>query len=433
MTQSDILNAIQEHLKTLFKEPTPEILSVYEIAKDYYGEDNVDLQPSPEIGYIFYDTYCTWERLSIFLSLSENFLNRITEKRRDWLEYLAANDSELVPAFLEELTYEKLKEQVPYYSIFVKFDNITITNEHDSSQPIEQMFVYIPILDSGKHKFRMRWTRTITSARHTAAGYAHSHLPTISSGVWGGWQNPCLGSGPITMTIESLDSEYDLDLWGLFFLELDKCIRTESLSGGPYIGMSNIVDGQSIERTHTVLSSREQTIEKEQRNQILVRLIKSNKLRFYFDVDRIRIANSFTEFTALASQCALDVIMAQLLSTVPAERLTEDYIRNCLRHHVLGGNLKVGTITPDGRVVYYSSYHSTTADVTSEVPFKFKGEQVYFKVLSNEEDEEIQNLFYLLKADHITYIYNQLEIIANYHYGNFKLRGTSKPQKRRKA
>lgn len=57
------------------------------------------------------------------------------------------------------------------------------------------------------------------------------------------FMTPCLGSGPIATTIAYLSLDYDVYRWQLFCLELKKYLETESLSGGPYRRLEEIYSG----------------------------------------------------------------------------------------------------------------------------------------------------------------------------------------------
>jgi hypothetical protein len=69
--------------------------------------------------------------------------------------------------------------------------------------------------------------------------YCHSHV-SFYRGNELSWLNPCLGTGPIRNTIETLHTKNDPNIWGLFLFELDRYVRVESLAGIPYRRMDSI-------------------------------------------------------------------------------------------------------------------------------------------------------------------------------------------------
>lgn len=75
------------------------------------------------------------------------------------------------------------------------------------------------------------------------------------------WNNGCLGEGPIKNTIyklsDSLRSHYkDPIMWTLFCFELDKYVRTESVQGVPYFRMRDIVSRSISPRIHAIIFPR---------------------------------------------------------------------------------------------------------------------------------------------------------------------------------
>lgn len=82
--------------------------------------------------------------------------------------------------------------------------------------------------------------RTTFSNEQWASGYSHSHIPRIYHQEIPRWANPCLGRGPINNTIMDLKNEYEEAVWMLFCQELALYVTVESLAGGPYIRMEEI-------------------------------------------------------------------------------------------------------------------------------------------------------------------------------------------------
>ena len=159
----------------LHKELMEKPLKVYEIFKDFFGENLVDLQGFPNL------------------------------------------DPES-PA-LGESGYSGY--------IIVRFPDVTVTNEHDRSVDIKEVYVKLRIDHTGSLIGKFGLSRAHFPMSHLKSNYAHSHIPGIPS-LGTPFLDPCLGSGPINNTINSLNVDFDEDLWSLFCLELQKNREKES-------------------------------------------------------------------------------------------------------------------------------------------------------------------------------------------------------------
>lgn len=122
-------------------------------------------------------------------------------------------------------------------NIIIHWDKITITSENDNTHEILDLYARIRLTVSGRY-MDVKLIRSTFTKDEATAGYVHSHVVRANGRVE--FEPPCFGKGPIRNTITSLAQDYDEDLWRLFFVELDRFVRVESLSGGPYIRMSSI-------------------------------------------------------------------------------------------------------------------------------------------------------------------------------------------------
>ena len=123
------------------------------------------------------------------------------------------------------------------YKIIVYYPSVVVTNEKGNSTTIKKLFICVPVELSGKMAtYGFSMTRSQYSLEEIQADYSHSHLPGISPF----FNSPCLGTGPLAFTQRSLQRDYDLNLWRLFCVELDKYVHVESIAGVPYRYLSNI-------------------------------------------------------------------------------------------------------------------------------------------------------------------------------------------------
>ena len=176
-----------EQLGKDYDECLKRINGVYEVFKDYFGEERVDLQNvASKTHYI--NNYTT--------------LNSVT--------------------------------------IIVHFPEVTVTNEYNSSVNITDLWAKIKVSYSGTIRGTFTLNRSSYTKKQWVSDYMHSHIPGIPKTDVSKFLEPCLGTGPIRATIASLATEYDTSLWYLFCRELDVYTKTESIAGVPYRRMSNI-------------------------------------------------------------------------------------------------------------------------------------------------------------------------------------------------
>lgn len=185
-----------EVIKEAYSKFIENINKVYDVFKDYYGEDRVDL------------------------------LDVISEE-----SYINCNKSLLSPILPSNSR--------PY--ILVYFPEVTITNENDISTDIKKLWAKIIIDEEGRLMGSFSLNRSHYTLLHWNANYMHSHIQRIPKEDIKSFLSPCLGSGPIRDTIASLNHDYDESLWMLFCRELDVYTKVESLAGVPYMRISNIV------------------------------------------------------------------------------------------------------------------------------------------------------------------------------------------------
>lgn len=131
-------------------------------------------------------------------------------------------------------------------TIIVHFPYLTVTNENDRSVDITHLFVKVKVDTNGQERGYFTMNRSEYTLDQFRSSYCHSHLPRIDYNHLERFNSPCLGSGPIRHTQDSLNINFDEEIWQLFCFELDQYVRRESLTGGPYIRMEAIGTGNNI-------------------------------------------------------------------------------------------------------------------------------------------------------------------------------------------
>lgn len=208
MTSEEIIRANNVYDKIL---SAP--LEVYNTFIEYFGEDMVDM------------IYPSFSKI-----LENHNLNDMSE-------------SEIFNAIIQDIRT---------FYIIIRFPEVKIENEKGMYVNVKDIWIRVPIgiysscSDLSINNFTclmsnaFTMTRSVYKMSHLKADYMHSHcpgLPLINGDVW---KKCCLGNGPIKRTVATLCSSFDIDIWKLFCVEIEKYVSTESLSGGPYRYMSSM-------------------------------------------------------------------------------------------------------------------------------------------------------------------------------------------------
>jgi len=178
-------------IKKAYDEVVKKPLEILEVFNDFFGESAVDLQG--------------------LITLEE-------------FESLRA----------EHRTVASLDNDWEHPFILVHWPEVRITNEHDRYEDITHLYAKVKLTYSGKMFERFALNRSEYTVKHMLCGYMHSHVSSIPTWNFLEFQQPCTGSGPINTTMYSLWDRYDIDIWRLFCLELDKYVHVESIAGVPY-------------------------------------------------------------------------------------------------------------------------------------------------------------------------------------------------------
>jgi hypothetical protein len=223
---------MQYTINQLRQEIFGKVYEVYDVFQNFFGEQFTDLQEVPEDDLI--------------ISSLSNWNVHPGDAEGTWL----LNGRQLTSVKQQWGTLKPV--------IMVWWPEVTITNENDKSITIQDLYAKIQITLEGRIPYEVRsfmLCRTTFSEVQYISGYQHSHLPSFR-GI-PGFEDPCLGTGPINNTVLELKNNCDSTEWMLFCQELSMYVTVESLRGGPYIRMETIGSKrQSSDYTDFKLTSR---------------------------------------------------------------------------------------------------------------------------------------------------------------------------------
>lgn len=338
----------------LHKELMEKPLKVYEIFKDFFGENLVDLQGFPDL----------------------------------------IPDS---PA-LGESSYSGY--------IIVRFPHVTVTNEHERSVDIKEVYVKLKIDCTGSLIGKFRLSRAHFPMSHIRSNYAHSHIPGIPS-LDSSFLDPCLGSGPINNTINSLNVDFDEDLWNLFCLELQKYVGTESISGIPYRYLEHIgVDRYSSQVDTSNFIYYKDSLPRHYNSTLYTRFLREvpfSSLKFKYHNNEWQFAMSYTKYIVLISN-----LFIQWFNNLPKEE-RESYrviIQNFISEYKICNN----------KIYTTSNTTSNYYDIEGLQICIFKGEPV--KVVVEREASAVENTVLLIIPQIANKILTDILNLVNWKYGN---------------
>lgn len=295
------------------------------------------------------------------------------------------------------------------YDIIIHFPQVTITNEHNKSIDVEDLWVNIPLKPNGTiyYGFSMFGsTYTIMQLKHN---YCHSHISGIPYDLE--FKKPCLGRGPIRETQLSLMQNSDrMDLWNLFCYELSLYVKTESVSGVPYRYLENVNKEQDIIYTNTkyygfghknALRNNSSAIRK-----FIEYYLKTQDIPFIFNGDTFALNENVVKYHIDLSNCFIQWLNnSKYLSDYNCKSLFFNYVYKNKSLYKLTGNC----------ISYYP--YNNLADClhgfNNRKCFVFKGEDIRIKIKQNNIEDGYK-VITLLHNDVVNYIITKIINILNF-------------------
>lgn len=367
-----------DELKDKYYTPTESVNTVYDIFKDFFNEVRVDLQVN-----------------KAFRKYLEGLLEEPSEFTLNKLSDYNLNAKLDIADFIN--TYY----QEPPFFIFVHFPDVTITNEHNDSINIKDLYARIPIYWNGtlNRRFEMivtTYTRTLFNA-----GYCHSHLHTLY-GNKPCFDTPCLGTGPLVETCSVLTSNFTEDNWRLFCVELSRYVTVESLLGTPYYRMTNITDKSNnkpikVHYVHSYIWNYKELLVETIQN-----LISKKLLNFKYVNGEYNFANSEAELIRIISNEFIAIYNDKFNKKEVTETL-QQLANRCFIKKVKYFNDN-----------YYFIDTARDKIPSNDVLFTFKGKDI--KTVVTEDITNVRQI-YILNPDKVSYIATKLLEFINMNYG----------------
>ena len=369
------------------------VYDVYEIFKNFYGEEFTDLQEMPSD-----------EELSDML-------------RQFWdIQPMGTNSYEL-----DDEDYATLKSRYDNTRaiIMVWWPSVTVSNENDRSILIHDLYARVDITPDGRIPYEMtgfKLNRTTFTDVQFESGYIHSHVPSRCG--LPNFQNPCLGRGPIRNTIADLKNNYEEALWMLFCQELSLYVTVESLTGGPYIKLEEVSNlHKSFTFSGFTLGSYENI------NSDIIRGCEGFNVSFadalkdftkyYISQGTFPVSYANGEYMCSLSYFDYMISISNAFISWFNMKGRRDML-SFVRKYVVG---KV--IAKEGKFYRLSSNTSRSSSDTYEgqTVLTFKGNDIPLRIIHNDSEQDTHTVT-LLDHNIAMYIYTGILKIINYRYKN---------------
>lgn len=301
------------------------------------------------------------------------------------------------------------------FPIIIHFPNVRVSNESNKYVDIQDLYARVVIDINGLLLEKFKLNRTTFPYSHFKAGYVHSHMPRIDISDIGCWDYPCLGSGPIKRTQNTLITTYDLDRWGLFAFELSKYVTIESVNGGPYIRLEQIGRGDIIEGLQN-LSYRDY-VSRASYNATIDRFIAfcaaHDKFKIKFTNNQYLSGENCVSFIVNISNAFIAWINYNNRCKASVPTIGELFNCNVIRHYIVANNCIYGVDNSSTRNI------DAAQRLNGRFLFTFKGKPVNLKILIDTNDTHI-NTTTLLTKEYCEYIITSILKLINYKYGKKK-------------
>lgn len=367
-----------DELKDKYYTPTESVNIVYDIFKDFFNEVRVDLQVNKR-----------------FKSYFDNLLEEPSEFTLNKLSSYNLNVN------LDIADFINIYYQEPPFYIFVHFPNVTITNEHNDSINIKDLYARIPIYWNGTLNYRFKMIVTTYTRTLFNAGYCHSHLYTLY-GNKPKFDTPCLGTGPLVETCRVLTLNFTEDNWKLFCVELSRYVTVESLLGTPYYRMTDITDKSSNKPIKVCNNPNYIWNYKELIVETIYNLISKKLFNFKYVNGEYNFANSEAELIRIISNEFIAIYNDKFNKKEVKETLQQLENRRFV--------IKVKYFNDN----YYRIGNTVNKIPSNDVLFTFKDKDI--KTVVTEDITNVRQI-YILNPDKISYIATKLLEFININYG----------------
>lgn len=311
-----------------------------------------------------------------------------------------------------------------WLNVIVRFPRVTVTNEHDNSIDITELYAKVTIDCDFYEPIVLKMMRTEYSLEQWVSYYSHSHISGLCRNSED-WKHPCLGIGPLVatrnkVTIPDITIDERLEYLGLYCYELDKYVRVESIEGIPYnrlesvgLGDRKVTLGYNVDDWHYFRGTTKVILE---------------------DFYKYFISEYDFKFSYINGQYVVGEPLLRLLMEMSQHFANwynkEGYSKYKKSLSDLTANILVRYKISNGQI-YVEERHINQADIDAinaenREMLVFKGKPVTLRIYGSAKSS---NELYLLNATIFDLFYTRILTIINYEYREKEGGETSSGQK----
>lgn len=423
---------INSMVERLYQKSYEKIFQVYEVFKDYFDEERVDLQGIPTLEVFKERSFLAKynNTLSFSTITATQAWNETSEQDREIIRTLCSSGAlntyigsdNTVFKYLFPFIFEKYDPtRINNVYIIVHFPEVRVANEYDKYVDIKELYARVKITIDGHIEGTFGLLRADYPVSHLYADYAHSHISGVTLTA-NEFKSPCLGTGPINRTIVSLVADFDLNMWMLFCRELDTYVTVESLGGGPYRRLENITGKRQLRKISQRFSDNihlnrlsalwANYLPLPELKNFISYLLRKKVIKFNYNEGSYNLAMSFKDYIVEISNSFIDWVNNYMdrntLNTITFK------LENLLNVGILGQySIQNGIIysfsTSSRSLHEYLSYNGRDM-------LLFKGNRVRLNVYDDTINND-ENVVHLLKFELCEMILTYMLTYINYSHG----------------
>lgn len=383
------INQLYDHLHE-------KVHSVYDVFKNFFGEENTDLQVNRMPNLLKRDIWYYLEASGVITDNNGNDYD---------IEYEIPES--LMPLLEERFSTEKA-------TIYVWWKDVTVTNENDKSIDIQDLYAKIEVQLNGRIPYENKGfllNRATYTEEQFLSDYLHSHVCNIPKSDFHIFQSPCLGTGPIENTIGTLRNECDETIWMLFCDELGMYVTVESLAGTPWkylenVGKKKLNEGyRGYDFTDAESYKFKMYLGKDNLKNFIEYYLRHGHLTLCFNVDKFSCGMPYVDYIIDVSNAFIDFYNKNLTSLNNVDTL----YANKLLNEVIVANGKI--------------YLPNNADVSPNIDryqgkfvLNFKGKRILTSIIQNSKSDV--HLTTVLEEGTAMYILKNILRTINFRYKN---------------
>lgn len=423
---------INSMVERLYQKSYEKIFQVYEVFKDYFDEERVDLQGISTLENFKERLFSTkYENTLNFSTITATQAwNEANEQDREIIRTLCSSGAlntyigsdNTVFKYLFPFVLEKYNPtRVSAVYIIVHFPEVRVANENDKYVDIKELYARVKVDNGGHIEGTFGLLRADYPVSHLYADYAHSHISGVTLAA-NEFKSPCLGTGPINRTIVSLVADFDLNMWMLFCRELDTYVTVESLNGGPYRRLENITGKRQLRKisqsfTNIVYLGRinilwTNYLPMAELKNFITYLLRKKVIKFNYNEGSYNLAMSYKDYIVEMSNSFIDWVNnymnrnATNMDLFNLERLLSIGI---LRQYAIQNGIIYSFSNSERSLYDYLSYNGKDM-------LMFKGNKVRLNVYDDTINED-ENVVHLLKFELCEMILTYMLTYINYSHG----------------